>query len=299
MIISKTALEKIKAIIEKNYRALAVTVLGTSVLKPEELERLRKLGFPVDNKDSLLSLIYYNNVLNDLNTTTGPLTIPEMKEQQKGKPHGEAHEVAEEHMNENFFQMIEKLKTSVQTGIEGVIRDYNFSFRNNALQNLDRPEEMEKLVKQSTVGGLKAKLRDLSGDADRDWQRVAVTETANAMGMGSVDRVVMHNKDKDLEEVYVYRIPVNDAALCKWCRKFYLDADQTPAVYRMSTLMNNGTNYGKKTVDWKAVAGATHPNDRESGVMELRAGWKVVAEGRLEFIGLDSWREYINKKLRD
>lgn len=278
MIISKQALEKIKKIIDNNYHALLMTVGGDK---------------------SLLSMIYYNNVLNDLDSTTGPISIEDMTEQQRNVPQGEAHAVAEEHINENFIQLIQKLKANSQANLEGIIRDHNLSYRNNALQNLERTDALDKLVKQSTVGGLKQKLRDLSGDANHDWQRVAVTETANAMGLGSVDRIVMQNKEKDLDEVYVYRIPVNDAALCKYCRRFYLDGDDSPAVYRMSTLLNNGSNYGRKASEWKAVAGATHPNDRESGVLELRAGWKVVAGGKLEFIGLDEWRTYIQAKLRD
>jgi hypothetical protein len=299
MMISKKALDKIRKIIDKNYKALLINVVGTRVFSDDELRRLKDLGLDVEDKDSLLSLVYYNNVLNDLISTTGPTSIDDMLAQQKGKPTGEGHEAAEEHINQNFVQAVEKLKTSTQASMEGIIRDYNLTYRNNALQNLERPEEMDKLVMQSSVGGLKQSLRDYSGDATRDWNRVAVTETANAMGIGSVDRVVMQNRDKDLEEVYVFRIPVNDAALCKFCRKFYLDADGSPAVYRMSTLLNNGTNYGRKPADWKPVAGATHPNDRESGVLELRPGWKVVAEGRLEFIGVPAWKEYIKKKLRD
>ncbi len=299
MIVSKRALEKIRKIIDKNYKSLMINVIGTKVFSDDELRRLRDMGLDTEDKDSLLSLVYYNNVLNDLISTTGPTSIDDMIAQQRSKPEGEAHVAAEEHINENFAQAVEKLKSSAQASIEGVIRDYNMAYRNNSLQNLDRPGEMDKLVMQSSVGGLKQSLRDYTHDANRDWSRVAVTETANAMGIGSVDRVVMQNKDKDLDEVYVYRIPVNDAALCKFCRKFYLDANLTPAVYRMSTLLNNGTNYGKKAMDWKPVAGATHPNDRESGVLELRQGWKVMPEGKLEFIGLDAWRDYIQKKLRD
>lgn len=298
MLISKKALEKIRAIVEHNYRSLLVNVVGKAVLSEEELAELKRAGYDTENEESLLSLIYHNNILNDLTNTTGPLSVPEMVAQQVTKHTGVIHKVAEEHLNENFAQTIEKIKAGVQAGIEGLVRDHNFSFRNNMIQNTDRPEALSGLMKQSSVGGLKRTLREYSGDAYRDWQRVAITETANAMGMGSVDRVVSQNKDADLNQVYVYRIPVNDAKLCRYCRRFYLDGDGTPAVYRLSTLLNNGSNYGKAAGDWKAVAGATHPNDRESGVMELRPGWKVTVGGKLEFIGKPEWRDYVSKKVR-
>lgn len=298
MIISKKALQRIKDVIDNNYKSLLVTTLGTKTLSEAEIARLKDAGFNAEDKDSLLSLIYYNSVLNDLGTTMGPISIEEMQRQQKAKPKGTLFTTAEEHLNENLAQLIEQLKAKVQAGIEGTIRDYNLAYRNDALQNLTRPEEMDKLVMESTVGGLKRALRDYSGDVLKDWRRIAVTETANAIGLGSVDRVVTQNKDKDLEEIYVFRIPVNDAALCSFCRKFYLDADQSPAVYRLSTLLSNGTNYGKKKHDWKPVATVTHANDRETGIIELKPGWKVLPEGKMEFIGKDVWQEYIQKKLR-
>lgn len=299
MLISKTALEKIKNIIERNYHSLLVSVVGPHVLSEEEIRVLKNAGYAVPEKPSMLSLIYYNNVLNDLVSTTGPLTVSEMEEQQRNVPTEPHQLVAEEHLNENFAQSVEKLKASVQASIEGIVRDHNFTYRNKELQNSERVKAVEGLLRQSSIAGLKSALRDYSRDVAGDWERIAITETANALGLGSVDRVIEANKDRDLDEVYVYRIPVNDARLCKYCRKFYLDADETPAVYRLSTLLNNGSNYGKKAADWKAVATATHPRDRESGVMELRTGWKVVSGGKLEFIGREAWRDYISKKLRD
>lgn len=298
MLVSKEALEKIRNVVEKNYNSLLITLLGKNAFSKEELQKLESLGVDTDKNDSLLQMIYYNYVLNDMKANDAPRNISEMQQQQMVKPVGQAHEVAEEHVDANFKHVVDKLKADVQSSIEGVIRDANLSYRNNALQNLNRPEEVDQLVKDSMVGQLKQTLRDLSGDVSRNFNRIAVTEVANALGMGSVDRVVIQNRDKHPEDIYVYRIPVVDAALCKFCRKFYLDEDGTPTLYRLSTLLNNGTNYGKKTDQWKAVAGATHPNDRESGILQLRPGWKVGPGGRAEYMGLEKWDAYVRDKLK-
>jgi hypothetical protein len=279
--ISKTALDKIRKIIEKNYRSLLLSIIGSKA------------------KDSLLSKIYFHNILNDVNSTTAPTSIAEMTAQQKTVPKSGIHDVAIEHLNENFEQLVEKLKASTQAGMEGIIREYNMANRNDSLQNQDRSEAIGKLMMQSSVGGLKTQLRDYFQDGNRDWKRVAVTETANAIGMGAIDRVLTQNKEQDLSEIYVYRIPVVDDALCKFCRSFYLDPDGTPAVYRLSTLLSNGSNYGKKPHDWKPVAVATHPGDRETGIIQLNQGWKILAGGKLEFIGKEAWLSYIEKKVRN
>lgn len=298
MVISKTALAKIREIISKHYSTLTLSLAGSSVFTDQELLQLQAEGIDINKPESLLEMIYYNYVLNDLRSREAPATIEGMREQQRFRPVGNAHESAEEHVNQNFKHVVEKMKTSVQSRIEGIIRDNNNTYRNNALQNLTRPEDLDQLMKESTVGKLKQKLREYSTDAYRDWDRVAVTETANALGMGSVDRIVMQNQEKPASEIYVYRISVQDAALCKFCKQFYVDTDGSPKVYKLSTILNNGTNYGKPTVEWKPVAVATHPNERCSGILELKPGWKVLPGGSVDFIGLDAWEKYIKAKLQ-
>lgn len=299
MIISKEALDKIKKIINKNYKSLLINVLGRKVFTEEELKELEKLGVGTSNETSLLSLIYYHNVLNPPDSKTAPTSISDMLRQQQVKPSEEAHKVAEDHLNESLTHWTERLSADAESGIEAIIRDNNIKYRNNALQNLDRSDSADRLVMESTIGGLKQVLRDYSGDADKDWERVAVTSTSEALSMGSADRIIMQNRDKDLNEVYVYKIVVKDAALCKYCRKFFLDNDNTPVVYKLTTLLNNGnTNYGRKAPEWLPVIGPIHPRCRESGILELRPGWAVKSDGALDFIGQDKWPEYIDKKVR-
>jgi len=298
MIISKAALEKIKKIVKNNYKHLILTTSGAGTISEGQLKELQAEGFDLEKEDDLLSLVYYNNVLNDLDSSKSPSSVSQMKRQQEARPVGSFHSSAEEHINESYAHYVDKHTANMVSRIEGLLRDGNLDYRNNALQNQDRADAVSDLLKESMSGKFKQRLRDLSGDSYRDFERIAVTETANAIGIGSVDRVLKQNQGKSPEGILVYRIPVNDAALCRHCRRFYLDSDGTPAVYKLSTLMGNGTNFGKKMNDWLPVAGATHPNDRESGVLELRPGWKVNEGGSLEYIGQEDWEKYISSKLR-
>ena len=232
MIVSKEGLEKIRKIIEKGYNSILLSTLGNSVFTAEQLEELSRQGLDITKTESLLEMIYYNNVLNQPGDTTAPLSISEMRKQQANRPTGDAHDSAEEHINESFKHVTDKMRSNVQSQIEGIIRDNNLAYRGNALQNRDRPDDIDQLVKESTLGELKQKLRAYGdGGATHAWDRIAVTETANAIGLGSVDRVVMANPESHPEDVFVYRIPVVDAALCKFCRNFYLDGVGSPAVF--------------------------------------------------------------------
>ena len=294
--ISWDILSKIKAVIENNYNALLVNVLGAAVFTGDELTTLKDAGFDVDNKDNLLAMIYYNNVLNQPTDPHQPTTLEGARDQQHHKPEKAHHKQAEEHVSENFRVSLDKIKSDVQQSIESVFREYNILERNKKLAG----DAIKDTAHELSIGKIKQKLRDVSGDATRDWSRIAATEVSNAIGLGSADRVIeiADKEGKDLDEVYVYRISIDEASTCKYCKHFYRDADGTPAIYRMSTLLSNGTNYGLKASEWKPVVGATHPNEKCSGILEIRPGWRLVGNSP-EFIGRKEWQEYILKKLRN
>jgi len=300
MVISRERLEKIREIIEKNYSKLVISTLGRGVFSQKELRQLKEEGVDVSNDTSLLSLIYNHNFINSPIDSRSPTSVEEMKGQQSQPgitPSGEAHDYTLENLNDKTRQLIDKLRGDVQTRLEGIIRDNNDSYKLEALQNLDRSEIADQLVKESTLGRVKQRLRDTTKDGTRDWMRVALTEMSNAIGTGSVDRIVSDNRDNDLEDVYVYRVIVGDDLTCKWCRKFYGDVGEAPKVYKLSTLLANGSNYGKKSDTWGPVIGATHPNTRTSQIIELRPGFAVQAGGSVTYIGMDKWPEYIHEVL--
>ena len=300
MVISKQTIERIKRILKKNYAKLAMGVLGAQNLSDEEKFYLQREGVDLENHESLMEALYNYNYINDVQETDKPDGLEEALAQQShpsAKPKGEAHSSAYEHLNSNMQHIIEKHRNTMISRIEGYIRDNNNDYKYDALQNLTRPDNMDEMVKEATVGDLKRQLRDMSGDANRNWTRIAVTETSNAIGMGSVDRLVKDNKEKAMDDVYVYRINPDDSATCKYCKSFYIDKDGSPKVYKMSTILNNGSNYGKKAAQWKPTALATHPNCRDSQLIELKPGWKVLPGGKQTFIGLDAWGEYIREKV--
>lgn len=300
MVISQKTIEKIRQIINKHYNRLIISVLGNDLLSQQELNELKNAGYDISNKDSLLSLAYHHNFINAPIDKISPTSVGDMKSQQSVtgiKPIGEAHDFTVDHLNETTKQYINKLKLDVGSRVEGFIRQNNVDYKFNALSNLDRTDLADRLVKESSVGKVKQLLRDSSGDANRDWNRIALTELGNAIGAGSVDRIVSDNMNKDTDDIYVYRIIVGDSITCKFCRQFYGDVGNAPKIYKLSTLLANGSNIGKNTSQWRPVTGSTHPNTRTSQIVELKPGFKVLPGGRATYIGLDKWKDYIHENL--
>lgn len=274
--IDKKKQEKIREIIAKHHNRLLITLLGAP-----------------DGAKGILEKIYEYNLLNQPVVEQNPKTWAEAEKQvDAAKTALTAHQAATvAHLKDNLKALIEKQKSDSAARLETLMREYNRSF------SLDQAGLHPDILKNS-VAEIKSKLKDFSGDGNRNWERIATTEVSNAIGLASVDRMVEDKEPEELAETLVYRIVVNDAALCKWCKRFYLDRDGSPKVYRLSTILGNGSNYGLKTADWKPVSGATHPFERCSQWIELKASWKVLPGGKQEFIGKDKWLQYIESKIQ-
>jgi hypothetical protein len=85
---------------------------------------------------------------------------------------------------------------------------------------------------------------------------------------------------------------------CRWCSEFYVDNDGSPKLYKLTSLLDNGSNYGKKRDTWQAVIGATHPNERCSGILELKPGFMLKSDGTSTYIGMAKWPGYILNKVQ-
>jgi hypothetical protein len=300
MIVSKDLLNKIRKIIENHFNHLTISILGNGVFTAEELAQLATMGIDTSNPNSFLRSVYVHNLINNASIDTMPASLRAMLAQQKsGKLALTGLEtMAIDHLNETFKGYLDKLKQEVVTNMSKVILENNMLHKFELIAKPDKTLEEQEEIRDLTMSKIKQELRDATGKSSRNWDRIVSTEMGNAIGMGSADRIAKDNVDKDAEDVYVYRIIKNDAKLCKYCRKFYLDNDGTPKLYRFSELLGNGTNYGKKAVDWLPVLGAVHPYDRCSPALELKPGWKLLPGGKTTFIGLEKWKKYIKGKVK-
>lgn len=98
---------------------------------------------------------------------------------------------------------------------------------------------------RTLAGVLRERLR--ADDIERDWQRVAVTETRFAVNYGSL----VHYLEQEIERVY-YRVHTD---ACADCKRLLLHPDGTPRVFPLAQILeevarNGGTNIGRKASDW-------------------------------------------------
>jgi hypothetical protein len=149
----------------------------------------------------------------------------------------------------------EKLATRLRTGI--------------------KREVSEAVARRETVGQLKTRLGQMAGEWERDWGRVAATESQMAHQEGFLGSVVERHGDDEL----LAKIPEDGA--CPHCLRLYLDAEGRPAAHPASWWYEQGTsNAGRKAADWKPVLGAIHPWCR-CALLRVPAGWEFDEEWNL------------------
>jgi len=144
----------------------------------------------------------------------------------------------------------------------------------------------------------KSELYHTLDEKDRDWDRVAYTELTDAQKQGQAHRLL---EDGNVDKL-VYKMPMPTA--CPQCKHLYLMPDgKTPRLFKLSELVGNGTNIGRKPHPIKG--GKVKPGGRADGQETLKAvaglmhPW-CACLGPYPAVGYEHWmspeqQEYVKK----
>lgn len=123
------------------------------------------------------------------------------------------------------------------------------------------PERMAEIIRDKTAGNrerretidrLRSDLGHAMGNWTRDWQRIATTESNNAIQEGTAGTI----EQRHGADVLVSKMPRPDA--CPDCRRLYTRGGE-PIIFKLSELRANGSNVGRRKADWKPTIEAIHP----------------------------------------
>jgi hypothetical protein len=303
MQINEETIKKVREAYKNRFNAIIFRMAGPSSLTPEELQKLIDLGLidPRDAEHGLIADAYTIARMRggDHFQDREKISLKQFRQRVKSSPLilSPREQYAIEHVKRSAGNYITKLRDNMLADVEGEIRSHNYEEQNKILNDVIRPTIDEGIRSANvTVREVASRLRERTGDTYRNWKRVAVTEMSNALNLGAADAIIERNHGQSTDDVFVYKIVHMDAVTCPYCRKFYLEEDGiTPKVYKMSELIANGDNYGKKANEWKPVIGATHPNER-CELVEMPHGFGFEAgSNRLDYVGKD-FKWYHRKK---
>lgn len=287
MVTSQKTLEKIHQAIKSHYAMLSLRVIGG-----------------IKGFEHLLRLVYYHTFATPPDHKNPPKTIKNVRVNIKPLtmfPKASVVKYTVEASDDHQRVLIDQIRANTTASIDNLIRANNDDYKRNAIQNLKRGISGDVKIKKTSLKKLKIQIGKTKEKATSEFRRISVTEISNLVGSASVDRIIdNHSLEEDevnTSEIFVFRIPVNDNATCRWCKKFYMQPGETPKIYRLSTLLANGSNYGKHTSAWLPVVSNTHPNTRTSQIIELPPRFIVLPGGRLTFVGHDKAKQWLDEHL--
>jgi len=298
MLLDKSQIEEIVKIVKDNHNIFVSKNIGHEVIPKGELDELKK-KYGESNIAQIEDFVrdgYFVGYLGGKDPLE-KMSHSQLKKTSKPKLNN-LEEYSIEHSKEVLDSYIQKLSQAAQTNVETLIREYNKKYKDNLMVNRLFTMALRSKEANKSVSQLATDMRDLTGDMARDWDRVAATEMTNIINTGMVDTIVKMNPETHPDEIIVFKRVVNDADLCRSCKRLHLENDgSTPKIYRLSQVLANGTNVGKKPNSWDMIINATHPYCRCS-IVQLPAGFIFNEEGRMKFVGKEESTKINNKKVQ-
>ena len=301
MVLSKEQIEYIKKIIEQHFNSFIFKNIGASELNTEQIRELEASNMDIaklqDNfRDAYILGKIEGNVGGEGQKYNNYADFQkDIFNRMKGLT--QQDQFAIDHIKHNAGEYISNLKNNISNKIVGEILSENREAHFDILNEIVKPTFQQAIEESKNIQEIISDLRDKTQDFTTNFDRIVKTELAMAHNYGSVRAIGDRNRGKNNDDILVYIQIVDDSATCKFCRSFYIE-DGRPKIYRLSEILKNGTNYGKKQVDWLPVIPPVHPNCR-CKVLELLQGWTLNESGQLEFIHPDHHEKnnnLVNKK---
>jgi hypothetical protein len=257
MLLTDAQIHEIRQIIADYHTAFVANYVDPKAVQKEVLDKLKKKGMIKPKVSSVEEAYLYGQVLARMDDPkTAKMPYDTFKEHIRKQPVPlsdiEQRSVAAAYNNAAIY--CHGLGNKVNQSSNAIMIEHDAELRRR-LQGIIRDKTAENSARRESLGNLKSDLGWASKDWTRDWDRIAITESHNAMQQGVQDSIT----EKFGDDAMVAKIPMSDA--CQHCKRLYLGPDGAPRIWKMSDLAKNGhTNYGRKTADWKAVTGSTHPH---------------------------------------
>lgn len=254
-LLTAAQLEEIRKIIRDASQAVAISTMGIEI-SDDELQRLIDEGYldPDQVENLVLDSFEFGQLMEKLPNAKN-MTLGQFKDYLKKNPikHSAEEKLAIQTAQNRAGDFCVGLGTrySGEVTTEAVRLDSELAsqFRQGI-----RDETAKTLANREGVSKLRTRLRQMSEDWARDWDRIASTESHLAHQQGFFEQTIREYGHEQM----MAKVPEKTA--CDDCKRLYLGPDGKPIVHPASWWEGQGTsNVGLKRMDWKPVLGAMHP----------------------------------------
>lgn len=265
MILNPFQIQEILKIIEFNHTLFIGQNIGKDILSPDDIKLLGKFGISLDDFDSFFTpyeqQFYFGRLskaLGDKNAKKLPYN-DFLKYMRRGQyiPLNTREKETLKLAKQRTYTHLKALETRVVQTTSGVISQTSNKFRDQ-FEKVTKKSIERAILERDTIRSIVSEIGEKTGDWNRDLGRIAATEMQTVYEEGRA----MEIENRTGKEALVYKEVYPQA--CRYCIKFYTTngIGSKPVVFKLTDLRANGTNVGKKQVDWLPVVGPVHPHCR-------------------------------------
>lgn len=161
-----------------------------------------------------------------------------------------------DNVKQRAYTDITGLGSRIKAGVNNVIVRANQE-QQNAIRAQIKEQTKEAISLRKTYSQLASDLANLTQDWGRDWMRISYYLMHESYNAGRAQNILKNYG----EDALVYHDVFKDA--CKHCKEFFLedptDPNSRPKVFKISELLQNGNNIGRKIDEWLPVIAPIHP----------------------------------------
>jgi hypothetical protein len=252
-------IEEIAKIIQKHYALLIFNVLGNEALSDEDRFVLEGYGLDIERFKmqfpQYLQMFYLGRLTallkDDQVRTLNNVDFKKYLDRGQFIPLSERERAEYRISREMTYGHIKGLANKVTDESRNKMLEQN-------KMSLIQTEISEGIKNRKSIQSIVSDLGHKTGEWDRDWKRIVVTEMQNIYNQGRA--ATIQEKYGDSALIYKQVFPL----ACRHCIKLYLTngVGSQPKIFTLTELVSNGNNIGKKVDDWKPVIGTTHPHCR-------------------------------------
>lgn len=276
MLLTEEQLREIAEIISRHHSAFVVNTVGPNAVSPQVLEELRQRGMVNVKVDGIKDAYLYGQALA---ASRDPKLASMSYEQFKAYlsrnpiPLSPIEDQAVKFAQQKAAQYVVGLGNRVVQQTGQILIEADAAQRQRMRDEI-KDKTAENISKRQSVKKLKSDLGHSTKDWARDWDRIAVTEKHDAMQRGTAD----YYGKRYGGDVRVAKLLAPDA--CGHCKRLHLGPDGHPRIFKLSDLEANGTNVGRRAVDWLPTVGPVHPFC-QCQLIRVPQGWGFDQDGSL------------------
>lgn len=299
MIFTPEEIQQLFDIIDYRLARVVADVLGKEFLTPDDEALLKRFGFDFEKELTKVPPYYQAFIFGRLTGILRPdqlntleyKDIQEYVERKQYKPLTRREKAEYNAAATRTYGYIKGMSNRIRETLGNAVSEQEIinAVEERRIKELDviKQEHERGVLDKRSVQAIVSTIGNRLNDWNRDWGRIVETEMQDIYCLGKA-QVIMEEHGTD---ALVYKQVFSGA--CTHCRHLYTKggSGSEPRIFKLSSLIMNGDNIGRKVRDWKPVIGTTHPFCYSSDTEVLtKEGFKLFSalKGGEEFLSVNT-----------